>query len=189
MKKFYLVPFFVFFAPILCYSQSTYDSMVYSWKSSALYESLLIIKKSGVEMSKEYETSVEKYIDCLYSKLTDEDVRSIISGVKTISDILNVKYVSNQNKCYELAFNERYEIEEYDPDWHESFYLARVVSYYSGMNKIKINSITKSLDCIKNKMSPSQIKSIEEWHNKEMNSTQILLQYKYLEEMIKACLE
>lgn len=166
-----------------------YDSILDAWKLNAFNQTIQILEEGGEILNEEQQGGIRMYVNCIYSKLTKEDISLVVNKDKTLPYLLNVKYAPKQNECYETAFNLPYEPEPYSKAWHETFYLSRVITYYSKINEIRVNNINRSVSCLKAKMSESQLKSIENWHFSQMNSTQILIQEGYLESMIRACIK
>ena len=137
----------------------------------------------------------KNYCTCLYNSITTTDLNRVLKKEARISELLNLEYKKQQERCYEEYFTGIQTIETNDISTqfksNESiiaYWSVRLISYYiMTHSEYTDKRMIRVSECFDSFLKANYFGQLSDWSKKDLNVTEILKDNPKLIEKLKNC--
>lgn len=142
------------------------------------------------ERNSEKIAASEKYCNCLYDKVTNDDIGRLIKGNLKLPELINLEYKQTQEDCYKINFDSSFSGEQpFSNDLEKlNFWSSRISSYYlMTNNNFNGNLVVKMSDCLFYYLNDNHLKDINDWEERNTTATELFVHYPKLKKATEEC--
>lgn len=133
-----------------------------------------------------------EYCDCLYGKITRQDLNRLLEQKLLVPELLNIEYKEQKDICFQENFKGIDVIYMEDlmetEDDKKAFWSSKLVSYYlMTYGEFKSEFFIKALNCFTPTFERDFSKMISDWEMKELTATEIFVDEPIIKIKIEEC--